>query len=232
MMLKKWLMYLIFAAIIFFTPQIGLILVFNHALYDLNNLPAKNYGILFGARVYDDNELSPIAKQRADAVVAAYQQEKIRKIFVSGTNSANLEVDSIASYLVTRGVADKDITRDYLGFDTSDSCRHFKIIGNEAILFTQKFHLPRALYMCKSEGIVATGLVVNFLPSTDQRDSNLFQIIPIRIQRYSREALLTWSYLLGLYDKISSEAEMLESNSAPSLEVGCCRKNCSNDQWA
>jgi vancomycin permeability regulator SanA len=52
-----------------------------------------------------------------------------------------------------------DVVRDYAGRSTYDTCyRASAIFGvSRAILVTQRFHLPRALYTCRSLGIDAMG---------------------------------------------------------------------------
>jgi vancomycin permeability regulator SanA len=63
-------------------------------------------------------------------------------------------------YLVGAGVPRDRIVLDYAGFDTWDSCvRAKRIFGvDRAILVTQRFHLPRALTLCRSAGIDAWGV--------------------------------------------------------------------------
>ena len=54
------------------------------------------------------------------------------------------------------------ITIDDAGFDTYDSCyraRHIFGVAS-AVVVTQNYHLPRAVYLCRSVGIDADGLGV------------------------------------------------------------------------
>jgi vancomycin permeability regulator SanA len=61
------------------------------------------------------------------------------------------------------GVPEEDIILDYAGRRTYDTCyRARDIFGvREAILVTQGFHLPRALYVCNSLGVEAVGVVAD-----------------------------------------------------------------------
>jgi vancomycin permeability regulator SanA len=54
----------------------------------------------------------------------------------------------------------EDIVLDYAGRRTYDTCyRAAEIFGvEEALLVTQSFHLPRALYACNHLGVDATGV--------------------------------------------------------------------------
>jgi len=54
---------------------------------------------------------------------------------------------------------------DYAGRSTYDTCYRAKaIFGVEnALLVTQKFHLPRALFLCNALGVTAYGVEANNL---------------------------------------------------------------------
>ncbi len=197
---------------LFFLPQLWLMLSLRKTIYSsVDSLPAKEYGVLFGARVYGENQLSDAAKERADATVLLFENHKINRIFVSGANRANAEAENLAHYLVSHGIPQDRIMIDKLGIDTNDTCRHLQAnhITN-AILITQSFHLPRALAMCQKKETAFIGVEVNKLGLLSDRGGNTFQIFQIRITRFLKESLLTWSYLLGIYDWYSHEAERLE----------------------
>lgn len=200
---------------LYFLPQLVLIVFFSPNVYSsVENLPTIEYGIVFGAKVYDNGELSPIAKQRIEVALELYRQQKIKKLFISGTNSSNKEVEVLAAYAARNGVPKENILVDNNGIDTNDTCKHFVALdAEEAYLVTQKFHLPRALYMCQRAGIKGGGIAANklFLISSDD---NLLSVYAIRAERFLRESGLTWLYLLGVYDKISNQAEI---NVAPSI---------------
>jgi vancomycin permeability regulator SanA len=63
-------------------------------------------------------------------------------------------------YAQELGIPAEHITLDYAGFSTYESCyRARAIFGVEqAVLVTQRFHMPRALYTCRQLGIDAVGL--------------------------------------------------------------------------
>jgi vancomycin permeability regulator SanA len=52
------------------------------------------------------------------------------------------------------------VVTDYAGFDTYASCvRAYRIFGvRQAIIVSQSYHLPRAVAICRHEGIRATGV--------------------------------------------------------------------------
>ena len=192
-------------------PQLILILSTKPQIYAATgDIPAKEFGVLFGARVYEDEGLSDVVKERADATVLLYRQKKIKKIFVSGDNRHNQEADNIAEYLVSQGIHSNIIWIDQYGIDTHDTCKHLEKNGiTDVMLITQNFHLPRAMQMCSNNVESLVGIQVNELGLLTERGSNNFVIYKTRIARFFREAILTWSYLIGVYDWYSNEAEEL-----------------------
>jgi vancomycin permeability regulator SanA len=72
------------------------------------------------------------------------------------------EVTAMRNWAIAEGVPASAITRDHAGLDTYDSCvRARTVFGvHDAVLVTQAYHLPRALYLCRGQGIDAVGLAV------------------------------------------------------------------------
>jgi vancomycin permeability regulator SanA len=173
------------------------------------------YGVVFGAYVGADRKLSDITRERIEGAVRSYRQGNIQKIFISGDNRHNQEADAIALYAQDSGVPDGDLIVDRLGIDTHDTCRHFRQVSSEGILFTQGYHLPRAMYMCERSGVSVAGLAVNRMNILTTRGNNVAVIYTTRVTRFLRESTLTWLYILGLYDRISSTAEEIEAGSLP-----------------
>lgn len=124
--------------------------------------PARKVAIVFGAMVYPSGELSAVLRERVDAAVDLYRAGKVRKLLMTGDNGRPEydEVTAMKRYAVEEGVPPEDVIRDYAGFRTYDSCyRARDIFGvRDAILVTQAFHLPRALYTAGGLGIDAVGL--------------------------------------------------------------------------
>ncbi|MBD2680536.1 MULTISPECIES: vancomycin high temperature exclusion protein [Nostoc] len=125
-------------------------------------IPAGRVAIVFGAGIYPDGTLSPMLSDRVSAAVELYKLGRVQKLLMTGDNSRDdyNEVQAMQNYAVERGVPAQDITLDYAGFSTYESCYRAKdIFGiKQAVLVTQKFHLPRAVYTCDRLGVKAIGL--------------------------------------------------------------------------
>lgn len=126
------------------------------------SVPARPVAVVFGAFVMPDGTLSAMLADRVDAAVSLYRARKVERLLFSGDNSRPDydEVDAMLAYALRRGVPKDAIALDYAGFDTYDSCYRAKAIFGvtRAILVTQEYHLPRAVYDCASLGIDAVGL--------------------------------------------------------------------------
>ena len=134
-------------------------------IYAPEKVPAQRVAIILGARVYRGGRLSAMLRDRVDTAIALYQMGKVEKLLVSGDNSrADYdEPGAMMTYAISRGVAATDIQPDYGGRRTYDSCYRAQAIFQieEAILVTQAFHLPRALFLCENLGITVTGVAAD-----------------------------------------------------------------------
>lgn len=136
----------------------------KHIYRDMDNLPKSDVAILLGASVVK-GKLSPVLEARTEAALLLYDAKKVSKILVTGDGtSLNYdEITPVHTYLRERGVPDEDILLDRTGFDTYSSmyrALHVNTISS-AVIVTQEFHLPRALFIARNLGIDARGFVAS-----------------------------------------------------------------------
>jgi vancomycin permeability regulator SanA len=143
-----------------------LILVSGTPRYDtVGQVPHEPVAIVFGAGL-DGNGTRPslALKDRLDAAIALYRAGTVPHLLLTGDNSHRGydEPSVMRDYLTAHGIPASAITRDFAGFDTYDSCARARhIFGvHQAVLVTQDYHLPRALFTCQHLGIRAVGLAV------------------------------------------------------------------------
>ncbi len=120
------------------------------------------YGIVFGAGVYKNGQPTPYLQTRLDETVQLYKQGTIKKILVSGDNGSKHynEPTAMARYLQSQGVAEQDITKDYAGFSTYDTCYRAKAIfgvTDDVVVVSHAYHLARAIQTCRAVGVFAYG---------------------------------------------------------------------------
>lgn len=132
-----------------------------HIFSDITVVPHAQTGIVLGAKVYTDGRLSDITRDRAQTAIDLYEAGKIDKILVSGDHGQEEydEVNTIKDYLISNGIPDTVIFLDHAGFDTYDSIYRAKSIFlvESAIIVSQDFHLPRALYLADQLDLDAVG---------------------------------------------------------------------------
>ena len=132
---------------------------------DVNSLPRKQAIIVLGAKVYDNRHLSAMLQDRVDSAVELFLKDKSQRILVSGDHGhvAYDEVNTIKRYLLEKNVPAENIFLDHAGFDTYDSLyRAHAIFGIEnAVVVSQGFHLPRAVYIGRWLGVDTYGFIAD-----------------------------------------------------------------------
>jgi len=128
---------------------------------NLNKLKPVQAVIILGAGVYNNNRVSSVMYDRLTKGAELYKHKIVRKILVSGDHGRKNydEVNTAKYWLMKMGVPEKDIFTDHAGFSTYDTLFRAKDIFqvDSAIVVTQKFHLPRAVYLARQKGINVQG---------------------------------------------------------------------------
>jgi vancomycin permeability regulator SanA len=124
--------------------------------------PTRAVALVLGAGVEPGGNPTEFLRQRLDLARDLYDRHRVRAILVTGDHGREHhdEPGSMKAYLVRAGVPAADITEDHAGFSTYDSCFRAKAVFGvrEAVVVTQGYHLPRAVFTCQRLGIDAVGL--------------------------------------------------------------------------
>ncbi len=130
-----------------------------------DQVPAQRVAIVFGAGLTRDGGPTAVLRDRVETAARLYFSGKAKKLLMSGDNRfvEYNEPEAMRQYAISLGVPDADIVLDYAGRRTYDTCYRAKAIFgvDSAILVTQDFHLPRALYLCNALGVDAYGVKAN-----------------------------------------------------------------------
>jgi SanA protein len=128
-------------------------------------VPSRPLAIVFGAGYWPSGRLSDALADRMEAAITLYHDGTVNKLLLSGDNRFEdyNEPAAMAAYAQARGVPREDLVLDYAGRRTYDSCyRAGAIFGVErAVLVTQDFHLPRALFTCHRLGLEVVGMAAD-----------------------------------------------------------------------
>ena len=155
----------IFGLLVLLLPR-GITTVYSlNRIYQDENAPSEKLAIVFGAGLRRDGTPTAILRDRVETAAKLYFSGKVEKILMSGDNRFEYynEPESMRQYALSLGVPDAAIALDYAGRRTYDTCYRAKAIfgASEALLVTQKFHLPRALFLCNSLGLKSYGIEAN-----------------------------------------------------------------------
>ena len=167
--LKRYFKIAVYGAVILFTLVVLVNFYVKSSTEDYiftsdSKIPTEKVGIIFGAGINGDQP-SKYLKDRLDAGIHLYNKNKIQKILLSGDNGREEydELTIMKNYCYQHGVDTTKIYIDYAGFDTYSTLyrakRIFKI--NSAILISQKYHLNRAVFIGRQNGLNVLGYSAN-----------------------------------------------------------------------
>ncbi len=117
--------------------------------------PNRPVAIVFGAA-------GDILTDRVTTGVELYKAGKVQKLLMTGDNGRDgyNEPEDMKQKAIAEGVPARDVVCDYAGFRTYDSLyRARDIFGvRSAILVSQRYHLPRALFLGEKLGLDVVGV--------------------------------------------------------------------------
>ena len=118
--------------------------------------------IVFGAGLRRDGSPTDVLRDRVAIAAELYSSGRVDYLLLSGDNSTENynEPEAMQAYALSLGVPTDVIFLDYAGQRTYDTCYRAKYIFgiSDAILVTQNFHLPRAIFTCNQIGINSSGM--------------------------------------------------------------------------
>jgi vancomycin permeability regulator SanA len=128
-------------------------------------VPSRSVAIVPGSRVFG-SQPSAALRGRLETALMLYQGARVKKILVSGNNTAESpEASVMSAWLRERGVDPADILVDAGGSRTRETMDRaagvFEV--TDAVICTQDVNVPRSLYLADAAGIDAVAVGV---PST------------------------------------------------------------------
>ena len=131
-------------------------------IYSARSVPFRPTAIVFGAGLRHDGSPTLVLADRVATAVSLYRDGKVQKLLLSGSTSSSghNEPAAMRKLALRLGVPPEDILLDTGGTRTYETCwRARSRFGvGQALLITQRFHLPRALAICDALGIDALGV--------------------------------------------------------------------------
>src|ERR1700710_1879064 len=137
----------------------------GEATANVADVPHAQVAIVPGALVQRNGKMSAMLADRVRQADALWKAGKVDRILVSGDHHtwAYDEPDTMRKALVRDGVKPEDIFEDHAGFDTWATMVRARSIFNihDAVVVTQGFHMPRALYLGEEAGMHVTGMLAD-----------------------------------------------------------------------
>lgn len=127
--------------------------LFEHA----SEVRSCDAAIVPGAYVFPDGTPSDMLADRLAAALALVRAGTVTRVIASGGPE---EVAGMVAWLERRGVT--DVIADPAGVRTWATMRDTARLGvKRVVVCTQRFHLPRSLYLARAAGLDAVGLVAD-----------------------------------------------------------------------
>jgi SanA protein len=134
----------------------------RNRVYQQSEAPTERVAIIFGAGLRRDGTPTAMLRDRVLTGADLYFSGKVEKLLMSGDNRfiEYNEPESMRQFALSIGVPDEAIVLDYAGRRTYDTCYRARVIFgvDSALLVTQGFHLPRALFLCNMLGMETEGV--------------------------------------------------------------------------
>lgn len=180
---------LIFCLIVVFIVLsiLGVIYAYGEKyILEMKDLPIEcDTVIVLGAGVRPDGKPCDILADRLDTGARVYLRRISKTILLTGDNSGEMynELIVMKRWIMDNytevNVREKDLLIDNCGFCTYDSMYRAKNVFNikKAIISTNRYHLPRAIYIARRLGIEAYGI------ASDKREYDM-------MKKYKRREIL------------------------------------------
>jgi SanA protein len=153
------------SALALFGPRLYTWLRYERAIYAVDSAPAARVAIVFGAGLTRRGSVTAVLYDRVATAADLYHAGKVDRLLLSGASAPFNYNEPMAMAETARqlGVPDEALVLDHAGSRTYDTCYRAKAIFglDQAVLVTQRFHLPRALYLCEAMGLASVGVAAD-----------------------------------------------------------------------
>jgi SanA protein len=140
----------------------AVVLLGGGASSSVDDAPHAQVALLLGAEVRGDGTPSAMLADRIAVAAELYRAGKVDRVLASGDHGTRGydEVNTMRRELIAAGVPARDVFTDHAGFDTWDSSVRAREVFDvdSAIVVTQGFHLPRAVWLAQRAGLRASGV--------------------------------------------------------------------------
>jgi len=195
MILTLFLILLGLSLVILLAARLTTGLAARGQVYTASTVPAGRVAIVFGAGLSRSGFPTAVLQDRVAMAARLYFAGKVEKLLLSGDNRSiyHDEPGAMRQYALLLGVPEDALVLDSAGLRTYDTCYRARAIFGltSAILVTQNFHLPRALYECNALGVASIGV------AADLRTYRLSSVLYWNIRELFASAAALWDVHIG-----------------------------------
>lgn len=180
-----------FTKFVFYVGMGGFIIIFlinfwviastDDQIISLNDVSDSDCILVLGAGVWQNNQPSPMLKDRLDRSVDLFEKGAAPYLLMSGDHGQENydEVNVMKDYAKDAGIDSNLIYMDHAGFSTYESLYRLKYIfkAQRVMIVTQKYHLYRALYIANALGLDAVGVPAQEINYSGQSVRDLREIL-------------------------------------------------------
>lgn len=167
---KKWgkrtmgiFIFLLIVSLVIVILAISNVNSYKKYIYNIEDIPkGEDAIIVLGAGVKNDGTPSDILADRLETSIEVYNEGAAGALILSGDHGREEynEVGAMKDYVLKNNIDESIVFMDHAGFSTYDTMYRAKEIFKvkSAIIVTNEYHLPRALYIARKLGIEAYGV--------------------------------------------------------------------------
>ena len=159
-------MWILIAFVILFAIYFSITIVSCTYIHPLINLPAIKYALVLGAGLEKTGKPTDILTDRVLASTQLIWSNRAKILIMSGSSTLIKYNEPVAmrSLAIQNGVRNNLIEIDAHGFSTLDSLINFIKTHKERelIIVSQRFHLPRAIWLANLMGLNCYGYIADF----------------------------------------------------------------------
>jgi SanA protein len=145
-------------------PFIYMELAHRADVFLAEDVPKSPLAIVFGAGLGPQGAPSPLLAARVRTAVQLYRAGKVERVLLSGSSEPyHDELSAMKRLAADSGLPPEALWVDTEGLSTYDTClRAHNLFGaRDVILVTQRFHMPRALFLASAVGLHAHGVLTS-----------------------------------------------------------------------
>jgi SanA protein len=165
MLLKILFLLVLFLVLLLLIARLAIVTYAGSKMIQPGEVAPQRVAIVFGAGLKRDGTATQVLQDRVRTAADLFFTGKVEVLLMSGDNRFvdYNEPAVMQAVALSLGVPQEAIVLDYAGRRTYDTCYRAKAIFgvDKAILVTQAFHLPRAIYLCNRLGVEATGVAAD-----------------------------------------------------------------------